>query len=266
MKYLNLGCGSRFSKTGSWVNIDFTSPGPSVTAYNLRKGIPLPDSSVDFVYCSHLLEHFSKAEAPVFLSQCFRVLRPNGVLRVVVPDLEGIAHAYIKSLDEARRGLAGAVGRHEWMTIELLDQMVREKSGGEMLEFLSRMPLSIKEFIIGRIGSEGRKIIDSIAVATRGGVNENHLSAFGRLATSFLKRGKEQDSEEVTFRKSGEVHRWMYDNLSLARLLEQVGFKNVIQRTAFESYLPGWANYNLDTEQDGSIYKPDSLFMEGLKP
>lgn len=264
MKYLNLGCGNRYRS--DWINIDFVSTGTSVKAHNLRSGIPLPDDSVDLVYCSHLLEHFSKREAPVFLAECQRVLRRRGIFRVVVPDLEGITSAYLKSLDEARAGGNEALARHEWMTIELLDQMVRDKSGGEMLEFLSRKPLLIKKFIIGRIGSEGKKIIDSISVATRDGVNENYMRAFGRFAISFLRSGKDQDSKEVAFRKSGEVHRWMYDSLSLARLLEQVGFKNIIQRTAFESYLSGWATYKLDTEQDGSIYKPDSLFMEGLKP
>jgi hypothetical protein len=35
---------------------------------------------------------------------------------------------------------------------------------------------------------------------------------------------------------------------------------------ADESYITNWTSFNLDTEPDGSIYKPDSLYMEAVKP
>jgi hypothetical protein len=41
---------------------------------------------------------------------------------------------------------------------------------------------------------------------------------------------------------------------------------DIIQRSATESYLQDWVKWNLDTETDGTIYKPDSLYMEGKKP
>ena len=68
------------------------------------------------------------------------------------------------------------------------------------------------------------------------------------------------------FRKGGEIHQWMYDNYSLGALLTDCGFIKVITRNAKESYLPEWQSYTLDTEPDGSTYKPDSLFMEAIKP
>ena len=67
------------------------------------------------------------------------------------------------------------------------------------------------------------------------------------------------------FRLSGENHQWMYDSYSLSRLLEAAGFKGFVVRSASESYSPNWSSYNLDTEPDGSIYKPDSLFVEAIK-
>ncbi|MGA9379876.1 MAG: methyltransferase domain-containing protein [Phormidium sp.] len=86
MNYLNLGCGYRFHP--DWTNVDFVSTGEGVIAHNFIKGIPFHDSSFDVIYHSHLLEHFSKKEAESFLRDCYRVLRPQGVLRVAVPDLE----------------------------------------------------------------------------------------------------------------------------------------------------------------------------------
>jgi hypothetical protein len=58
----------------------------------------------------------------------------------------------------------------------------------------------------------------------------------------------------------------MYDRYSLGRLLRECGFVEIVQRLASESYIEKWSNFNLDTQPDGTIYKPDSLFMEALKP
>ena len=77
--------------------------------------------------------------------------------------------------------------------------------------------------------------------------------------------GKESPLYEVArFRDSGEVHQWMYDDYSLKRLLEEQGFNSAVRKTASESYIKDWASYSLDTEPDGSVYKPDSLYMEAI--
>ena len=68
------------------------------------------------------------------------------------------------------------------------------------------------------------------------------------------------------FRLSGEVHQWMYDRYSLHELLSSIGFTGIVQRSASESYIPRWSKYNLDTEADGTVYKPDSIYMEAIKP
>jgi len=50
----------------------------------------------------------------------------------------------------------------------------------------------------------------------------------------------------------------MYDRYSLALLLK-CGLENITQRLSAESYIPDWASFNLDTEPDGTVYKPDSI-------
>lgn len=55
--------------------------------HNLAYGVPLTDRSADFVYCSHFLEHLPPDTGRRLLSECRRVLKTGGVLRVVVPDL-----------------------------------------------------------------------------------------------------------------------------------------------------------------------------------
>jgi predicted SAM-dependent methyltransferase len=51
------------------------------------KHIPLPDSSADVIYSSHMFEHLDRQEAANFLREARRVLIPAGVLRLAIPDL-----------------------------------------------------------------------------------------------------------------------------------------------------------------------------------
>jgi len=62
---------------------------------DLRNGLPFPDNSISSVYTSHVLEHFYPEELPSILRECHRVLRPDGGLRIVVPDMGAAVRAYL---------------------------------------------------------------------------------------------------------------------------------------------------------------------------
>ncbi|EMG38440.1 glycosyltransferase [Desulfocurvibacter africanus PCS] len=248
-KLLNLGCGRRFHP--DWTNADFQATGPGVIACDLNKGIPFPSASFDVVYHSHLLEHFPRRKAPAFLSECFRVLKPGGVLRVVVPDLEDIVRNYLQALEQAADSDPEGEDRHEWMTIELLDQLVRHEPGGQMLKHWKRVPMPAEEFVIERMGAE-----------VRGG-----LAGLRRTPAVLDDTGGRQEPSALgAFRLSGEVHQWMYDRISLTRLLQDAGFVDIVRLGAGDSAISGFQAYGLDLEPDGSVRKPDSLFMEAVKP
>lgn len=82
---VNVGCGR--NGMAGWVNVD-SSDAPGVTCiYDCRRRIPLPSRSAKAIFTEHLLEHLDyEEEAPVLLAECRRVLRPGGVIRIVVPD------------------------------------------------------------------------------------------------------------------------------------------------------------------------------------
>jgi SAM-dependent methyltransferase len=277
MRLLNVGCGSRFHP--AWVNIDFVSYSPQVRTFDLRKGLPFSDASFDAVYHSHLLEHLRRNEATSFLSDCFRVLRPNGTIRVVVPDLERIAREYISALETTEAGLSEGSENHEWMVIELIDQIGRDFPGGEMGQHLKRSALTNRDFIIRRIGEEGERLLDEsfcskrrpLMQRLRGESPANLFKIGRRLAAkriAGLIAGKEATTaiSEGLFRNSGEIHRWMYDHLSLHRILKNSGFSELTSFGATTSRIPGFAAYCLDTDAKGKVRKPDSLFMEGTRP
>ncbi|WP_199311831.1 class I SAM-dependent methyltransferase [Phormidium tenue] len=285
---MNLGCGSRY--VPDWDNFDFVANSEHVVPHNLIAGLPAKDDSYDFVYHSHLLEHFSFYQAPIFLQECFRVLRPNGILRVVVPDLESVVNGYLDALKKVENNLSGWEDNYRWMQIELLDQLVRNQPGGLMSFYLSQEHIPNLDFIIQRLGSEAKKFTDRER-SQSGNQGKTYASNFPTISrtlesfaqpiyrffcyssyrrNAFLKlilSSKEYQSLRIgSFRQMGEVHQWMYDRYSLTQLIQQCGFIDIIQRNATTSYLEGWSAYNLDTEPDGSVYKPDSLFVEAIKP
>lgn len=276
--YLNLGCGSRF--LDSWTNLDISPVSPNVQACNLLSGIPFPDNTFEFVYHSHLLEHIPRSKVLDILKECCRVLKPGCVIRVVVPDLECIARLYLQYLEESLQGSEMGQHRYDWMLLELFDQAVRNRSGGEMVNYLQQDTLPDQSFILQRLGGEAKKILDSqqapqlrdrkwrLSHPRNWARQTRVLAGFTRdkVYRMFLGRRDYQALVTGRFRQSGEIHQWMYDRYSLGHALMQSGFQNPTQQTAISSMFPEWRKYNLDIEPDGTAYKPDSLYMEAVKP
>ncbi len=267
-KFLNLGCGNRYHK--DWINLDFHSSNQDVDEYNLLNGIPYSDNTFDVVYHSHLLEHFSKSDALRFINECYRVLKPNGIIRIAVPDLEIIVKNYLKYLELASLGNRIAESNYDWIMLEMYDQCVRNHGGGEMKKYLKQKNIPNKEFIRERIGyffdiMTNQNDIESknwkIKVKNLIPIDQSRL---------FIKELKNKinwykNIQLGKFRQSGEIHQWMYDSFSLTRLLKFCGFIKITKRDAASSSIKNWAQYNLDTEPNGTVYKPDSLFIEANK-
>lgn len=66
---------------------------------DVTRRLPLSDSSVEVLYSSHMLEHLERAEADRFLHEAKRILRPGGVIRLVVPDIHKQVLGYLNSRD-----------------------------------------------------------------------------------------------------------------------------------------------------------------------
>jgi hypothetical protein len=58
----------------------------------------------------------------------------------------------------------------------------------------------------------------------------------------------------------------MYDKFSLSRMLKAAGFEDIQVVTATLSRIPRWTSYELDTGTDSQPFKPDSLYVEAMKP
>ncbi|MEQ9823734.1 MAG: methyltransferase domain-containing protein [Puniceicoccaceae bacterium] len=292
-RYLNLGCGNRFHP--DWTNVDMVSSSPHVVAHNLCEGIPYPDAHFEVVYHSHVLEHFSRKEGREFLRECVRVLKPGGIIRVAVPDLEHIVRLYLNSLEQALDEDIQAQHNYEWMLLELYDQTVRNHSGGEMAAYLQRETIPNESFVMDRLGEEGREIRrralmakENRVKAPEDGLNPNRVP-LGRRVNALLRPLKERVLRLLLgndwnlmnelrmgsgpntlalkigkFRLGGEIHQWMYDRYSLTQLLQDLGIRHVEVKSALESSIPGWNAFELESKNE-IVFKPDSLFVEGRK-
>jgi len=250
---LNLGCGSQVNL--AWTNVDIMPRHPGVINHDLNKRLPFADASFEAVYHSHVLEHLTKEQGKSFVEECYRVLKPGGILRVVVPDLETIAKLYLENLYKAEAGDGPASDRHEWMLLELLDQMVRENSGGEMGRYFQLNPMPAEDFVIARLGHQ---VLEVIRPMRANPALRNR--PFPQLPRPI------DPMEAARFRQTGEIHKWMYDRRSLGKLLADSGLERVEVKKAWESSIPEFDKYLLDRMPDGSTRKPDSLFMEAIKP
>ena len=59
------------------------------------KGLPVEPGSAQRVYCSHVLEHLALQDCRQALRNVYSYLRPGGVFRFVLPDLEYYAKEYL---------------------------------------------------------------------------------------------------------------------------------------------------------------------------
>ena len=280
MKLLNLGCGRRFHP--AWTNIDFISADKTVITHDLRLGIPAGDKQFDVVYHSHVLEHFSRADGLKFLHECYRVLKDEGVIRIAVPDLEMATRLYIRALDAAIIGDEQWQHHYEWMKLAMYDQTVREKSGGDMADYLLQQDLPNRQFVLSYLGKEAENIMVGGVVQDSSTLINQNPKSLGRFFSQIslvlqnpkriremlLKRilGSEYELLQLgRFRRGGEIHLWMYDRYSLSDALQTVGFHSPHQVGPIESKIHDWKRFHLDTEPDGAVYKPDSLYMEATK-
>lgn len=84
---INLGCGDRYAD--GWVNVDHAgSPHRKDLTADLAGELPWPADSILHVYLGHLLEHLTYADAGKLLERLRPLVRPDGQIMVVGPDVD----------------------------------------------------------------------------------------------------------------------------------------------------------------------------------
>lgn len=111
---LQIGCGP-YPLEG-WLNTDvYTRLRKGSPMYmDAGKPFPLPGASFDYIYSEHLFEHLTYAQATNMLKECYRVLKPNGVIRIATPNLRFLLDLYLHPEKEINKAyIEFNVGRSE---------------------------------------------------------------------------------------------------------------------------------------------------------
>lgn len=84
--YVNLGSGSHY--IAGFINIDFfITRAPKDYGADLRFPLKIASNTVNGIISEHTIEHLTYGQSTAILAECHRILKPGGVLRVIVPDL-----------------------------------------------------------------------------------------------------------------------------------------------------------------------------------
>ena len=91
---LNLAAGTW--KPEGWISVDIRSRDGVLLVMDLSSVFPIKSNSIGAIFCSHFLEHLSLKDGLVFLKECYRILLPNGKIRVSVPDFKLLVSKYLE--------------------------------------------------------------------------------------------------------------------------------------------------------------------------
>src|SRR5262249_23532735 len=123
------------------------------------KGLPFPENSVDAIYQSYMLQHIDRNinepeldPVTLLLRECYRVLKPSGVIRIVVPDFESHCRRYLNHLDHCRKN-EDVWEKTDGVLYHLIGMEVRkEASGSSRQRPILRM---LENFLLGDARARG---------------------------------------------------------------------------------------------------------------
>ena len=92
IRKFHIGCGRNTIE--GWLNADYNPYTTNILCFNACERFPFPDNSFDYIYSEHMIEHISYPDGLFMLSECFRILKPNGKIRIATPDFNFLLKIY----------------------------------------------------------------------------------------------------------------------------------------------------------------------------
>lgn len=282
---VNLACGNTFVQGDGWINLDFAPSTPAVQKANLLGRLPFDNDSVSIVYSSHFLEHIPRVQVAGFLLECFRILKPGGEIRLVLPDFEEMCREYLNQRD------GGEHKKADFVVTEIIDQCVRLSVGGELqiayqkiannTEKYSDMVKYVRfrngeTFGLDRIARPvlTSQNITKPSLPTRAvsSITSSALRVFRRLELAWFNLLISQlpsafRIQNISLASVGERHHWLWDSHQLSQVLLSCGYTEIIKCQATSSRIFGFPFFPLDLDAYGDPRKgAESMYIEALKP
>ncbi len=274
---------NRYPLYQDWNNVKFSTlpyadDPPFIRYLELRKPMPFKDNQFDIIYCNHVLEHLIPEDGIKLCRELYRILKPRGICRLVVPDLESAAIEYINTLEKVQKNQSQInIVQYEWSTAHLIDQMVRNKPGGQMAQKLHANQVDWEQItrdngdVFDKIREKNKnKSLAQKKKSLRKRI-VNIYREFGLLSTinklwyHYIRKIYILFSKKSLVELYNERSLWMYDRQSLSKLLVNSNFKKVNLMSFKTSKIMNWGNYNFDQSEKGDYALEPSVYMEGEK-
>ena len=230
--------------------------------HNLLSPLKFNDNTFDFIYCSHFIEHLTKDQLRRFLNECYRILKPNGIIRIVTPDFDEMVFTYTNLINSGKKNQAAFV------KLEIIDQLVRKRSGGELYDYYSNdLSEQFVSFIRSRTGEE-------LSSSTRPTNFKSFISKLRRLIfRSYVKLicfllPKAFKNLNVSFADVGELHQWLWSENELITQLHHLNFKDCQKMNYTESLSSYFKDsYLIDLDINRSLPRKgsESMYIEAKK-
>lgn len=105
---LQIGAGTNLRE--GWLNTNYFPWQKNVLHLNAAQRFPFADNSFDYIFSEHMIEHIDYNEGLVMLSECFRVLKPGGRIRLSTPDFQFLMALYTQKHNSTQQTYL------QWMT------------------------------------------------------------------------------------------------------------------------------------------------------
>lgn len=99
---LHIGCGNHI--LAGWLNADFYPLSFGICHLDAARVLPFNNEEFDYIFSEHMIEHIAYPQGMKMLSECHRILKRNGKIRLSTPDLAfliGLHSEEKSSLQEA---------------------------------------------------------------------------------------------------------------------------------------------------------------------
>ena len=103
MRKLEIGSGNR--PLPDYEHLDINPSSPHVEIVASFDAIPVKDDTYDEIQAIHIIEHYPWGGALKVLSECLRILKPKGKIRIATPSLKFIAKTYLDAINGNRENM-----------------------------------------------------------------------------------------------------------------------------------------------------------------
>ncbi len=195
MKKLHIGVGGNYLTHhgrnpcihDGWVETDKSPRGSHVLKMDATQRFPFEDGTFDYVFNEHMIEHIVYTDGLKMLTECHRVLKPGGKVRISTPDLVWMLHLLQDELSDLEKAYIARMHTHEPASIPrptpafVVNYMVRMggENGGHVFIY-------DEETLTHALTSVGFSVIERFKIMESNDEHLRGLEAEGRLPPGML--------------------------------------------------------------------------------